>query len=111
MEENIQKKRKSSKLEWCQDIPPSFSKLITYLILLKEGAADVAVKRVREVVVEVLQTRLKDLRLLGVLDREDEQVDEPGERVLVHGLNVGQIGNAEEQDGAVDGDRLVTHTG
>ena len=37
----------------------------------------------------------------------DVQVDEPDERVLVHGLDVRQVGDAEEQDGRVDGDRSV----
>ena len=35
------------------------------------------------------------------------QVDEPGEGVLVHGLNVGQVRDAEEEDGGVDSHRLV----
>ena len=37
----------------------------------------------------------------------DVQVDEPDERVLVHGLDVRQVGDAEEQDGRMDGDRSV----
>jgi len=32
------------------------------------------------------------------------EVDEPDERVLVHGLDVCQVGDAEEQYGRVDGD-------
>jgi len=31
------------------------------------------------------------------------EVDEPDERVLVHGLNIGQVRDAEEQYGRVDG--------
>jgi len=62
------------------------------------------------VVVQVVQALLQIFRLLRVLDRETEQVDEPHEGVLVHGLNVGQIGDREEQDGRVDRDRFVPHT-
>ena len=58
-------------------------------------------------VLQVLETRLENLVLLGVVDAHDEQRDEPGERVLVHRVDVGQVGDAEEEDGAVDGDRLV----
>ena len=79
----------------------------TYLVFLEERATDVTVERVGEVVLQVLETRLENLVLLGVVDAHDEQRDEPGERVLVHRVDVGQVGDAEEEDGAVDGDRLV----
>ena len=35
------------------------------------------------------------------------EVDEPYERVLVHGLNVGQVRYTEEENGRVNGDRCV----
>lgn len=42
-----------------------------------------------------------------VLYGVDVEIDEPVEGVLVHGVNVGQIRNAEEEDGRVLGDRPV----
>jgi len=38
----------------------------------------------------------------------DIEVDEPDERVLIHGLNVSKVRDTEEQNRRVDGDRLVT---
>ena len=49
--------------------------------------------------------------LLGVVNGANEEVDVPSEGVLVHGLNVGQVGNAEKQDGGVDSNGRVPHTG
>lgn len=43
-----------------------------------------------------------------VLDRVDVEVDKPIERILVHWIYVGQISDAEEQDGGVLGDVSVT---
>ena len=48
--------------------------------------------------------------LIGLLDGHDEEVEEPGERVLVHGVDVGEVGYREEQYRRVDGDRLVGHS-
>ena len=77
------------------------------LVLLEQRAANVAVERVGEVLAQVLQPLGQVLALLRVVDGQYEQVDEPHERVLVHGLDVGQIGDAEEQNGRVDGDGPV----
>ena len=41
------------------------------------------------------------------MNGHDVEVDEPGERVLVHGVDVGQVGDAEEEDGRVLGDGAV----
>ena len=41
----------------------------------------------------------------------DEDVDEPVERVLVHGVNVAHVGHAEEEDLRVDGHRDVLTAG
>ena len=41
---------------------------------------------------------------LPVMYGHDVQVNEPGERVLVHRVNVGQICYGEKQDGRVFGD-------
>ena len=77
------------------------------LVFLEEGAADVAVERVLEVLLQVLQSGVDDVTLLGVVDGHDEQLDEPGQRVLVHGLYVGQVRDHEEQNARVVRDRLV----
>ena len=58
-------------------------------------------------VVEVLDALLQDGGLLAVGNGLQVEVDEPGEGVLVHGLNVGQVRDAEEQDGGVGGHGLV----
>jgi len=44
-------------------------------------------------------------------DGVDVQVHEPGERVLVHGVYVGQVGDAEEQNRGVFGDGPVPLSG
>ena len=81
-----------------------------YLVLLEEGAADVAVERVSEVVLQILESLFQIFALLSVVDAHDEEGDEPGERVLVHGVDVGEVGDGEEEDGGVDGDRFVAHS-
>ena len=40
----------------------------------------------------------------------DKQVDEPGERVLVHGVHQGKVGDAEEQQRGAQGDGAVQLT-
>jgi len=42
-----------------------------------------------------------------VLNGSNIEVDEPGERVLVHWVNVGQLGYWEEQNGRVLGNRPI----
>ena len=61
-------------------------------------------------VLEVAEARGQVVRLLGVVNGHDEEVDEPGEGVLVHGVNVGQVGDGEEQDGGVDCDGRVARS-
>ena len=46
-----------------------------------------------------------------VLDGHDEEVDKPGEGVLVHGVDVGQVCQGEEEDGGVACNGAVTHAG
>ena len=48
--------------------------------------------------------------MLCVINRVDKQVHKPCKRVLVHGLNVGQISDGEEEDGGVDCDWFVTQS-
>lgn len=59
---------------------------------------------------EVVQTRLQVLRLFGVVNGQDKEVDEPGQRVLVHGFNVRQVCDGEEQNGGMDSNWSVTHS-
>ena len=40
---------------------------------------------------------------LSIADAAEEDVDEPLEGVLVHGVDAGHVGHAEEQDLGVDG--------
>ena len=44
------------------------------------------------------------------LDGDVEEVHEPGERVLVHGVDVGQVRDGEEEDRAVGSHGLVPGT-
>ena len=55
------------------------------------------------------QPLLELIRLIRIVDRENKEVHEPGERVLIHRVDVGEIGDREEKDRRVDGDRRVAH--
>ena len=44
-----------------------------------------------------------------VLDGHDEEIDEPGEGVLVHGVDVGKFSQAEKEHRRVTGDGAITH--
>lgn len=48
---------------------------------------------------------------LRVLKGFAEEVDEPAQRILVHGVNVGQIGDAEEKNGCMLGDGSIALSG
>ena len=48
-----------------------------------------------------------ELSLLPVMNRSNEEVDEPGEGVLVHGVDIGQFCDGEEKYGRVDSDWFV----
>ena len=54
----------------------------TYLVLLEERAADVTVKRVGEVVAQVVQSLLQILRAFRVVYGHVEQVDEPTDNTV-----------------------------
>lgn len=49
-------------------------------------------------------------RNLPVVNRHDVEVDKPGQWVLVHGVNVGEVSDGEEENGGVFGDGTVSHT-
>lgn len=51
------------------------------------------------------------MRHSPVLNRVNVEVDKPAERVLIHWVYVGQISNAEVQDGGVLGYRSITFPG
>ena len=78
------------------------------LVLLKERAAHVAVQAVGEVVVDVEDTLRDVVRPFGVGDAAEEDADEPLEGVLVHGVDGGHVGHAEEEDLGVDGPQGCT---
>lgn len=77
------------------------------LVLLEQRAAHVLVQEEGEVVVEQREPVLQHFALRRVRDGGDEQVDEPAQRVLVHRVDVGHVGDAEVQDGRVVCDGLV----
>lgn len=54
---------------------------------------------------------IHDVHHSPVLYRVNVEVDKPAQRVLVHWVYVGQISNAEEQDGGVLGNGSVTLSG
>ena len=81
------------------------------LVLLEERAAHVAVQAVGEVVVDVEDTLRDVVRPFGVGDAAEEDADEPLEGVLVHGVDGGHVGHAEEEDLGVDGHRDVLTAG
>ena len=45
-----------------------------------------------------------------VIDGDDVEVDKPRQRVLVHGVNVGELCDGEEQHRAMGGDRTIAST-
>jgi len=47
---------------------------------------------------EIRESFLEDFRSFGRVNAVYEEVDKPGERVLVHGVNPSQIRQAEEED-------------
>lgn len=74
-----------------------------YFVFFEERSTNVAIERIGEVLSQVLESFLHVVVLFRVVDGHDEQIDEPNERVLVHGLDVGQVGNREEENGRVHG--------
>ncbi len=67
------------------------------LVLFKNRATDVPVNGAREVVVEVLDSKGQVLRGSAVGNGGEVEIDEPGEGVLVHGVNVRKLRDAEEE--------------
>ena len=74
---------------------------------LEDRTADVRVEKVRNKLVEVDDADVDILRLRRLLDAVHKERFEPCKRVLVHRIDHAQIGNAEEEDRATDGDRDV----
>mmetsp|Transcript_31441 Transcript_31441/g.79873 ORF Transcript_31441/g.79873 Transcript_31441/m.79873 type:complete len:501 (-) Transcript_31441:6606-8108(-) len=68
------------------------------LVLLEERPADHLVQEVCEEALEQLQALRQVARGLRVLDGLDEETDEPGEGVLVHGLDGGEARDGKEED-------------
>lgn len=65
------------------------------------------VQREGEVSFELLEAGGNISALLAPVDARHEQIDEPAQAVLVHGLYVGQVRDAEEEDLTGVGDRGV----
>ena len=81
------------------------------LVLLEERAADVLVEGELEVGAQVGQPLFEHLAALALDDGLREEVDLVGQRVLVHGVDVGQVGDDEEQAGGLLRDGLVELAG
>ena len=81
------------------------------LILLKKRPAHIAVEIISEVISQMSQPLLQVLGLVATLDAVDVEVHEPGQAVLVHGVDVGQVGDGEEEDGRVAGHWAVFEAG
>ena len=71
---------------------------VTYLVLLKEGTTDITVERIGEVMSQAVQSFFQLVGLVCVVNGQDEEVDEPGQRVLVHRVDVREVGDREEQN-------------
>lgn len=64
------------------------------------------------------QTKTKEARVIALLftgtrctlDAAQEDVREPFQGILIHWIDIGQIGHAEEQDLRIDSDRNVFST-
>mmetsp|Transcript_14390 Transcript_14390/g.42321 ORF Transcript_14390/g.42321 Transcript_14390/m.42321 type:complete len:212 (-) Transcript_14390:5051-5686(-) len=77
------------------------------LVPFEQRAANVAVQKVLEEAVEVLQPHGQVGGWLRVGDRTHKEVDEPLERVLVHGVDVRERGDAEKEQRRAVRHRLV----
>jgi hypothetical protein len=80
------------------------------LVLLEQGAADHAVQEVGEKLVKIVQPNLQLVTLVRVVDGVVEEHDVPREGVLVHGLDVAQLRDVEEQPGNMHCDGPVAFT-
>ncbi|MEO0336642.1 MAG: hypothetical protein AAF202_09610, partial [Pseudomonadota bacterium] len=69
-------------------------------VLLKEGAANHGIERVCEVVVQDFDSLFNVFAALGISDPFHEKIDEPVQRVLVHGIDRSEIGDAKEEKGS-----------
>ena len=57
-----------------------------------------------------MEKRCEHVPSSPVVDGVDVEVDKPHQRVLVHGVDVGQVGDAEEEHAGVLGDGTVART-
>ncbi len=71
----------------------SMRKIQKYLVLFKQRTAYIAVQRVSEVFFQTLESSFQVLALFRIIDGETEQLNEPGQGVLVHGIDVCQVGD------------------
>mmetsp|Transcript_11724 Transcript_11724/g.17934 ORF Transcript_11724/g.17934 Transcript_11724/m.17934 type:complete len:320 (+) Transcript_11724:685-1644(+) len=74
------------------------------LVGLEQGSADVLVQGEGEVVVQDSDTGSGFVVGLGVFHTSSEQSLEPLKRVLVHGIDVSQVHNTEEEQTGSEGD-------
>mmetsp|Transcript_46187 Transcript_46187/g.61140 ORF Transcript_46187/g.61140 Transcript_46187/m.61140 type:complete len:230 (-) Transcript_46187:1809-2498(-) len=77
-------------------------------ILLKQRDTGLTEKKVKELCVEEAQALFENVTLFGLADRTFEELDEEGQRILIHRINVGQVLDREEETSSLEGDGLVT---
>ena len=81
-----------------------------YLVFLKQRSAHITVERICEVILQVFESHIDIFWFLCILYTHYEEVNEPCQRVLVHGLNVCQISDREKQNRRVHSDRSEKQT-
>lgn len=60
---------------------------------------------------EIFETSLQVIRFFSIVYGQNKEVDEPGQGVLVHRFNIGQVSNGEEQDRGMNSYWGVSHSG
>lgn len=74
-----------------------------HLILLEKRSTDVLIEIVSECLAKKAKPSLEYVALIRSFDRQHIEIDEPAERVLIHGVDVGQVRHCVIQRRAVLG--------
>jgi hypothetical protein len=84
---------------------------VQQLVALEQTTANTEVEGASLVFDQDGETLFELVGFLGLLEAVNEELGEEVERVLVHGVNVGEVSNDEVQDGASQRDGAVRLTG
>ena len=76
----------------------------------EETSRDVCVNHPGDVIDKNIESFLEHIRLFALLNSCVEETLDVAKRVLIHGINTGEISDDEVQDGAADGNRAVLIT-